>query len=271
MVRVQRIEGREAATGRERNVVRDVQITGTIPKLIEGAGEVLETQLRMYSRLGKDGKFYTAPEYPEEAWQEAIVNACVHRSYSLKHMNIFIKMFDDRLVVESPGGFPPLVSPENIYEVHHRRNWWLMDALHYLVYVQCENEGAKRIRRAMIEMDLPEPEFEQKQIGAALVRVTLRNNQDVRKAWVDADVSAIIGAEKGSGLTDIERRAVNFAVEHGGRIKTTEAMNLMTRPRWGTAHRILLALVDKGILREVKRYPRDPRATFVLVRATSDA
>ena len=200
MIRFQRIEGRQAATGADRNVVKDIQLTGRIPQLIEDTGVVLETHLRMYSRLGKGGKFYTAPEYPEEAWHEAIVSACAHRSYSLKGTNIFIKMFDDRLVVESPGGFPPLVTPENIYDVHHRRNWWLMDALYFLEFVKCENEGAKRIRRAMVDMELPEPEFEQKQVGAAVVRVTLRNNQAARQTWVDADVSTIIGVERAEEL-----------------------------------------------------------------------
>jgi hypothetical protein len=62
--------------------------------------------LREFSKLGKDNKFYTETEYPEDAWYEAIVNACVHRSYVLSNKVVFVKIFDDRLVVESPGGFP---------------------------------------------------------------------------------------------------------------------------------------------------------------------
>ena len=71
---------------------------------------MIGSQLREFTRLESDGKFYTASEYPQDAWYEAVVTACVHRSYNLKNMNIFVKMFDDRLVVESPGGFPPLVT-----------------------------------------------------------------------------------------------------------------------------------------------------------------
>ena len=264
MIRFQRIEGRDAATGKDRNVVQDKQVVGSVPQLIELTGQLLETHLRTYSKLGKAGKFYTAPEYPEEAWHEAIVNACAHRSYSLKGANIFVKMFDDRLVVESPGGFPPLVTPENIYEVHHRRNWWLMDALYFMEYVKCENEGAKRIRRAMAEAELPAPEFEQKQIGGAIVRVTLRNNQHARKTWVDADVSSLIGPERAKDLSDIEIRAINFAAEHDGKIKSNDAMKLMSRPRWGSANNILKGLEEKGILRFVSPYPRDPTAYFIL-------
>jgi ATP-dependent DNA helicase RecG len=71
---------------------------------------LIRSQLREFSKLGKDNKFYTETEYPEDAWYEAIVNACVHRSYVLSNKVVFVKIFDDRLVVESPGGFPPNVS-----------------------------------------------------------------------------------------------------------------------------------------------------------------
>ena len=70
------------------------------------------------------------------AWYEALVNACVHRSYNLKNMNIFIRMFDDRLEIESPGGFPPLVTPENIYYTEHPRNPFLFNAMFYLKLVR---------------------------------------------------------------------------------------------------------------------------------------
>ena len=103
----------------------------------------------------------------------------------------------------------------------------------------------------MIESELPAPEFEQKQIGNALVRVTLRNNQTARAAWIDADVSPIIGASLANSLDELKHRIVNFAVEHGGKIKATEAMNLMTGPRWGTADRMLRNLAEKGIFQFV--------------------
>ena len=90
-------------------MVKNISIERPVPLLIREIAEVLRGQLREFSRFGENGKFDTVPEYPEEAWYEVLVNACVHRSYGLKNMNIFVKMFDDRLVVESPGGFPPLL------------------------------------------------------------------------------------------------------------------------------------------------------------------
>jgi len=218
--------------------------------------------MRTFSRLGRDGKFYTAPEYPHAAWHEAVVNACVHRSYSLKNMTVFVRMFDDRLVIESPGPFPPFVTPENIYEVHHRRNFFLMDAMFYMDFVKCENEGTRRMRDSMMAMDLPVPEFAQTEVGNALVRVILRNNEDRRKLWIDKDAIDVVGAAIFNSLSEAEKRCINFAAEHG-KIKVADAAKL-SNIDWSTAKKVLEKLVEKGLMDWVSRFTRDPNAYYKL-------
>ena len=105
-IRFLRFEGKEEKTGKEFNAVKSVWIEGTVPELIQGAEKVVDTQIREFMRLGENNQFVSTPEYPKDAWYEAIVNACVHRSYNFSHMHTVIKMFDDRLEIESPGGFP---------------------------------------------------------------------------------------------------------------------------------------------------------------------
>ncbi|MEA2103157.1 MAG: putative DNA binding domain-containing protein, partial [Candidatus Cloacimonadota bacterium] len=46
-------------------------------------------------------------EYPLEAIREAVINAIVHRDYSLLGKDIKIAIFDDMLEITSPGTFPP--------------------------------------------------------------------------------------------------------------------------------------------------------------------
>src|SRR4029077_6800051 len=156
------------------------------------------------------------PEYPRDAWYEAIVNACVHRSYGMKNMNVFVKMFDDRLVIESPGAFPPFVTPDNIYKSHHPRNPHLMQAMFYLDFVKCANEGTRRMRDTMEEMKMPPPQFEQKEvaIGYMSVRVTLRNNRKQRRVWIDSDVSELLPPELAKTLNQDETRILNFIGEN---------------------------------------------------------
>src|SRR5206468_3307428 len=152
--------------------------------------------------------------------------------YSLRTMNVFVKMFDDRLEVESPGGFPPLVTPQNIYDVHKPRNPYLMDALRYFDYVKCAHEGTRRIRDTMTEMSLPEPEFRQVESATTpLVRVVLRNNVRQRRVWVDSDISAIVGEAVMQDLNEDEKRLINFAAEYG-ELSVSDAQRL-TQKSWG--------------------------------------
>jgi ATP-dependent DNA helicase RecG len=270
-IRFQRFEGEVEGTGDQYNAVKDDVLEGAVPQLITEIEGVLESQLRVFSPLDARGKFFPVPEYPKAAWYEAIVNACVHRSYGngLKNMPIFVKMFDDRLVIESPGGFPPFVTPENIYDVHHPRNPHLMDAIFYLEYVKCAHEGTRRIRDTMTTMGLPKPEFNQKRstVGNALVRVILRNQIKQRRAWIDRDVSKVVAEAIASGFSEAEIRAVNWAAEHG-EITVSDA-NKLLGISWQGAKRLLFDLTKRKVFqyirfRKYEKNTRDPQAFFRL-------
>ena len=264
MVRFLRFDGVSEGTGEKFNAVKDIPIEGTVPKIIAECEKVLDSQVREFSHLAGDGKFYPEPEYPKWAWYEAVVNACVHRSYSLKNMPVFIKMFDDRLIIESPGGFPPFVTPANIYETHHPRNPALIWAMYYLKYVRCAREGTRRMRDTMVGAKLPAPEFAQKANGHVLVRVTLRNNIAHRRVYVDKDAGVLIGAVLASTLEERELKIVNFASEYGS-INVSQAQRV-TGAGWRSSKKLLDGLVSKGIFRRVGRndVDRDPKAHYVL-------
>lgn len=263
-LRFLRFDGEEERTGEKFNAVKDIWVEGSVPKVILQAEVVLDSQLRTFNRLGSDGKFYTAPEYPKPVWYEAIVNACVHRSYALRNMSIFVKMFDDRLVIESPGGLPPLVTPENIYDVHHPRNPHLMDAMYYLDFVKAANEGTRRMRDLMSQEKLPRPEFTNKELDHPILRVTLRNNIKQRKVWIDMDAAPTVGVAIASTLSENQRRAINFVAEHG-EISVSQLQRLISKS-WPTAKRVLVTLEARGVLiqRKRKHQERDPQARYIL-------
>ncbi|MCU1272179.1 MAG: hypothetical protein JWN74_3473 [Acidobacteriaceae bacterium] len=266
--RLLRFEGEHEHTGSTLNAVKDVTFEGPVPMLIVETAKIVETQLRTFSKLGTDGKFYTDPEYPYGAWYEAIVNACVHRSYSMKNQNIFIRMFDDRLIIESPGGFPPFVSPENIYEFSHPRNPHLMSAMQFLDYVKAMNEGTRRMRDSMNRMRLPNPEFKEGEVSFnTYVRVVLRNNVKQRRAWVVADVSSIVGEDLARQLSEHERMIVN-RISDNGRINVSEVQRL-TQREWSSAKTLLQKMVKKEILvwHHRKDIERDSGAYYTLKKS----
>lgn len=59
--------------------------------------------------------------YPPEAIWEVVVNAVIHRDYSLSD-DIQIHIYDNRIEVRSPGKLPGFVTVDNILDVRHSRN-----------------------------------------------------------------------------------------------------------------------------------------------------
>lgn len=267
-IRFIRFEGEVELTGKQWNAVKDDFIEGTIQEQIAEAAELLQSQLRTFSKLNSDKRFYTTPEYPAEAWYEALVNACVHRSYGNGQGNrtIFIKMFDDRLEIESPGPLPPLVTPKNIYDSHCPRNPFLMDAMFFMEYVRCAHEGTRRIRNTMSESSLPEPEFAQDSTNHSLVRVVLRNNIKQRKVWVDQDVSKLLGDQIASLLSSEQKRCLNYVAEYE-EIGVSDAARLL-ECSWPKAKKVLEELTAGGVLVHDSRpeLDRDPKARYRLKR-----
>ena len=160
-MRFVRYEGKTAEVGDRMNVVKDMKFFGRILDQVRDATAFVKTQIREYTKLGKNAVFQTIPEYPEFCWTELIVNAVAHRDYSIGGTDIQIKMFDDHFTVESPGILPGLVRISNIRDFHFSRNPKIVELLNEYDYVKEFGEGIDRIYRDMAEAGLPEPEFKQ--------------------------------------------------------------------------------------------------------------
>ncbi|WP_372177617.1 ATP-binding protein [Xanthomonas axonopodis pv. phyllanthi] len=60
-------------------------------------------------------------EYPPETLWEIVVNAIIHRDYSVSD-DVQILIFDNRIEILSPGRLPGFVTRENILDVRYARN-----------------------------------------------------------------------------------------------------------------------------------------------------
>ena len=144
-----RYEGVDEKVGAEMNVIKDVTFEGTILNQVKKTIEFIETQVREHTFLGQHGQFVTRRDYPEFVIQEMTVNSVCHRAYSIKGTEIQIKMFDDRLVFESPGKLPGMVKPTNIRNTHFSRNPKIAAFLKAYHYVKEYGEGVDRIYREL--------------------------------------------------------------------------------------------------------------------------
>ncbi len=262
-IRVLRFEGESEGWGESYSPVVDRYCEGNLVQIIQHAQELLSTVIHDVTWLGPEGKFVTTPEYPKWAWLEGIINACVHRSYSFSGTEIVVKLFSDRMEIDSPGGFVPPVNVRTIYETRAARNPHLMDALRFLGYVRMAREGTRRIRESMISNQLPEPVFSQETINGILVRVTLKNDHLSRKRASDRDVAMHFGVDVWRKLSEQEVRIAAF-VYHNGEIHVSDAQRLTGRT-WATSKKDLDRLMSAGILVFVPgSYQRDSKAKYVL-------
>lgn len=158
-VRFIKYYGTEEKVGREMNVIKDVTFEGRILDQIQKTIDYLETQVKEHSYLGEDGLFKTDREYPKFVIQEMTVNSVCHRDYSIKGTEIQIKMFDDRLVFETPGKLPGIVRTDNIRHTHFSRNPKIAEYLKAYDYVKEFGEGVDRMCRELSAIGTKEPQY----------------------------------------------------------------------------------------------------------------
>ena len=158
-VRFVKYYGTEEKVGREMNVIKDVTFEGRILDQIQKTIDYLETQVKEHSYLGEDGLFKTDREYPKFVIQEMTVNSVCHRDYSIKGTEIQIKMFDDRLVFETPGKLPGIVRTDNIRHTHFSRNPKIAEYLKAYDYVKEFGEGVDRMCRELSAIGTKEPQY----------------------------------------------------------------------------------------------------------------
>lgn len=214
--------------------------------MLRGGDEIISGLIYDVTWLNDSGKFITTPEYPKYAWFEAIVNALVHRSYSFSGSEVFVKLFPNRMEIESPGGFVPPVNEKTIYETRAARNHHLMDALRFLGYVRMAREGTRRIRESMKEYHLPEPQWKQEAVHGVVVRVTLRNDHASRKRATNTDVANYFGVDVWKRLQEHEIKILAYAFQNAS-IQVSEAQRLTGRT-WATSKKDLDRLMRAGHL-----------------------
>ncbi|OKO76887.1 ATP-dependent DNA helicase RecG [Bradyrhizobium sp. AS23.2] len=113
--------------------------------------------------------------YPRESIHEIITNAVLHRDYSLND-DIHIRIYDNRIEVQSPGVLPAHVTVENILEERFARNQRIVRLINK--YEDPPNkdvgEGLNTAFEAMRKLKFRDPVIEQLD---GSVKVTLRHEK----------------------------------------------------------------------------------------------
>jgi len=139
---------------------------GPIPQMLENAVNHVLTRIRTSSLI--DGLWRRdIPEYPEVAVREALANALAHRDYSnyVRGSYVQIRLFADRLEIQSPGGLYGNVSEDTIETEHSTRNSTLMRLMEDLRVVENRGTGVRTMIEAMRKANLEPPRFKDNRVS----------------------------------------------------------------------------------------------------------
>lgn len=138
------------------------RITGAIPDMLEEAVDFVIKNSRTKTIIDERGRRADKPEYPVVAVREAIVNALVHRDYSIHTENvpIRIEMYRDRMEITNSGGLYGKISIDALGKVHpETRNATLANMLELLHVTENRYSGIPTMRNECIKAKLPAPIF----------------------------------------------------------------------------------------------------------------
>lgn len=118
-IKIMRYKTKQEEIGREYLAGVPLTIEGCIYKQIYEAVEQTKKIIEEAKKLGAQG--LEAVQYPHETLHEVITNAVLHRDYSIT-VDTQIRIFDNRVEIESPGKLPGHVTVENILDTQSARN-----------------------------------------------------------------------------------------------------------------------------------------------------
>ncbi len=187
-------------------------------------------------------------DYPLEAVREAVINAVCHRDYTIMS-HIEIRIYDDELIVWSPGGLPLGLTMEELFKPHASklRNKGIAEVFFDTKIIEQWGSGIEKMRTYCKEADVPEPFFEEYQGFRVIFRKEIFNEEYLR----------------GLGLNDRQIEAF-FYVKEKGQITNKEYQELCNvKDRLATKE--LKDLVNKDVF---KKIGTTGKGTYYIIRGT---
>lgn len=258
-VRFLRYEGITAEVGTNFNLVKDITFERPLHQLLTDGRNLLESQMREFQQLGRDGVFKKIPEYPAFAWLEGLVNAVAHRDYSLQGDYIRITMFDDRIEFSSPGRLPSIVTVDNIQNTRFSRNPMIARVLSDFGWVRELNEGVKRIYTDMASFFLDPPAFSEPNGNTVLL--VLKNNIAARSVRRLESQKVLFNGQWES-LSRLDQDIV-FFIANITKCTPKMLMELTGKSR-PTVINHVKQLIAKGLIDEYSTSVSDPTKYYVI-------
>lgn len=153
------------------------RIEGTLPQMLREAMAFIRRNIRTSTIVDENGERADTTEYPMIAVREIILNALIHRDYSIhtESSPIRIILYSNRLEIENPGGLYGRITIDELGKAAaDTRNPFIAGGMELITSSENRFSGIPIIRSEMKKSNLPPPIFDSKR-GA--FKVTLWNHQ----------------------------------------------------------------------------------------------
>jgi ATP-dependent DNA helicase RecG len=157
--------------------ISNKRIEGNFEQVLEQTEAFIYRNMKTATIIDESGKRNDKSEYPQKAVREAVLNAMMHRDYSVYTENspIRVEMYSDRLEITNPGGLYGRITIDELGKVKTIvRNATLVNMLEILNIAENRHSGVPTIINEMAAAKLPSPVFEDKRGN---FKVTFYNSQ----------------------------------------------------------------------------------------------
>ncbi len=127
-------------------------------------------------KLRQGAYIYDVPYFNESIIREAVLNAIVHRDYTITS-EIVVKQYPNKIVITNPGGFPRGVNLENLLTVNSTpRSRLLADILLKTGLVERSGQGVDKLFLYSLLESKPIPDYS----STSMLQVELKISADIQ-------------------------------------------------------------------------------------------
>ncbi len=225
------------------DAVNDAEFTGNVLMLLREAMNFVRANTKRGWEKRPDGR-KNKPEYAARAVLETMVNHIIHRDYTVMGSEVHLDIYDNRLVVTSPGGMynGQLIQDLDIADVSsERRNPVLANVMAQLDYMEKRGSGLTRICKETQALEGYRDELR------PIFKSTPTQFQSILFASVDtSNVGEYVVDASKSQLTDRQQEIIKLIKESPtiSAKQMSETLSVTSR----TIERDISALKEMGVL-----------------------
>lgn len=210
--------------------VDNIRIEGTISQMLESALAFVRRNMKVKTIVTEDGTRADKTEYPIKAIREIILNALIHRDYSIQTENSPIRliMYEDRLELENPGGLYGRITVDDLGKIAaDTRNPYIAGALEIMIETENRFSGIPTIIAELKKANMPSPVFINKRGVFKVVFYKILNNQNI--------------------MTNIEHEIIDFCRTPRTREELAEKFGFQTPSYFIRTY--INPLIDNGLIK----------------------